>query len=45
MGKQEVMNTRVGEMLDMISCLSVYNGGAEAKNTKKYTFDEAMDLK
>ena len=26
MGRQEIMNTRYGEMLDMIACLSIYNG-------------------
>ena len=26
---QEVMITRYGEMLDMVSCLSVYRGNAE----------------
>lgn len=45
MDRQETMNTRYGEMMDMIACLSIYNGGAEQKMPKKkYTFDEAMAL-
>lgn len=43
MNEQEVMMSGVGEMLDMISCLSVYNGGAEVAK-KKLTYDEIMRL-
>ena len=32
------MSTRYGEMLDMIACLSIYNGGAEEKD--RMSFDE-----
>ena len=41
MDRQEVMTTRYGEMLDMISCLSIYNGGAEYKAPRrKLTWEE-----
>lgn len=29
MGRQEILHTRYGEMLDMISCLSIYEGSAK----------------
>lgn len=46
MDRQETLCTRFGEMLDLINCLSIYNGGAEQKaEKKKYTFDEAMALR
>ena len=43
MNRQEVINARFGEMQDLISCLSVYNGTAEiAEKKKTMTFDEIM---
>ena len=43
MGRQEVINSRVGEMEDLISCLSIYNGAAEQVTKKKpQTFEEIM---
>ena len=43
MGRQEVINSRFGEMEDLISCLSIYNGAAEQVTKKKpQTFDEIM---
>ena len=36
------MSTRYGEMLDMIACLSIYNGGAEEKD--RMSFDEFSEL-
>lgn len=42
MDRQEVMNCRFGEMQDLISCLSIYNGKAEIADKKKQTFDEIM---
>ena len=29
---QEIMVTRYGEMIDMVSCLSVYRGNAELRS-------------
>lgn len=46
MSREEVNNTRYGEMIDLINCLSVYNGGAEVKKTKKkWSFEEVMALR
>ena len=39
------MGTRFGEFLDLIACLAIYNGGAEEKTKKTWTFSEAMALK
>ena len=44
MTKQEILVTRYGEMCDMISCYAIFNG-AEQKQKKKMTFDEAMSLR
>ena len=43
MNRQETLSTRFGEMMDMISCLAIFNGGAEP-GKKKMTFDEVMRL-
>lgn len=45
MTRQEVMDTRYGEMLDMISCLSVYNGAAKVKNKRVLSYDDAINLR
>jgi len=46
MDRQETICTRYGEMLDMINCLSIFNGGAEqVEPKKKWTFDEAIALR
>lgn len=46
MSRQEVISTRYGEMLDMISCLSIYNGGAQPKKrAKKWDYDDAINLR
>jgi hypothetical protein len=34
MSKEEILCTPVGEMLDMLSCLSIYEGGAQEKQPK-----------
>lgn len=41
------MRTRYGEMIDLISCLAVFNGSAEEKHhrKKKMTYDEVMRLR
>lgn len=43
MDRQEVMSTRYGEMLDMIACLSIYNGGAEEMDMQ--SFDELFAMR
>lgn len=44
MNRQETMSTGFGEMMDMISCLSIYNGGAEQKRESLKDYDEIMNL-
>ena len=39
------MNSRFGEMQDLISCLAVYEDNAEiAEKKKPKTFDEVMEM-
>lgn len=50
MNEQEIMNTTFGEMIDLISCLSIYNGGYDdddfAPPKKKITdYEAAMRLR
>lgn len=46
MTRQEIMTTPLGEMQDMISCLSIYEGLAEPKKIKKkWNYDDAMALR
>lgn len=45
MGRQEIMVTRYGEMLDMIACLAIYNGATPKKKQKHWTFEEAMKVR
>lgn len=43
MERRAVINSRFGEMEDLIACLSIYNGAAEQVTKKKpQTFDEIM---
>lgn len=45
MTRAEVMATSLGEMLDMLSALSIYNGSAKQKKTAKiWSYDEVMAL-
>lgn len=41
MTKSETDNTDVAEMVDLINCLSVYNGQAEIKK-RKLTIDDLI---
>ena len=46
MSRHDVLLTRYGEMLDMIDCLSIYNGEAELKRKAVVlSYDEAIALK
>ena len=46
MSRIEVLTTRYGEMLDMIDCLSIYNGAAEPKRKQAaLSYDEAIALR
>ncbi len=44
MTRQEILNTRYGEFMDLLSCLAVYNGAAKEK-PKKLSFDDALLLR
>lgn len=45
MTKQEIMVTRVGEIKDMISCMTIYNGSAKPKQKQRnLSFIEQMDV-
>ena len=45
MAKQEILLTRYGEMLDMISCYAIYNGNAKEKHAKrKWKYEDAIAL-
>lgn len=43
MQTQEIMCTTIGEMLDMVSCDSIYNGNAKPKK-RKLTLQEIFML-
>lgn len=46
MSKHEIMNTRYNEMLDMVSCLAIYNGANPKKRNKILTdYDAVMALR
>lgn len=45
MTKQETLATRYGEMVDMISCFSIYRGAKPKRNHKITDFDEVMKLR
>lgn len=34
MSKREILYTPIGEMLDMLACMSIYEGGAKQKPPK-----------
>ena len=44
MSRQETMNTRYGEFMDLLACMSISNG-AKQKKKKIWTFDEFLALK
>lgn len=44
MGRQEVMTTRVGEMLDLIACLNIYNGAAPKPKAAPLSFLQQMEV-
>ena len=45
MDKQEIMDTTIGEMRDMISCLAIYEGAAVPKKERVTDFDEAIRMR
>lgn len=44
MQTREIMTTTLGEMSDMISCLSIYEGGAEPVG-KKPSYEDVMNMR
>lgn len=44
MSKQEILCTRVGEMRDMIACLSIFNGAMPKNKHKKLSFLETLEV-
>lgn len=38
------MATRYGDMLDLISCLAIYNGAEPGETRRKLTFDETLEV-
>lgn len=44
MSKAEILCTSIGEMLDMISCLAIYNGTAKPA-PRKLSFAEILNLR
>ena len=45
MTREEVLNTRYGEMLDLIACYGVFNGAFKEKNKKVGRYEEAVKLR
>lgn len=45
MEKREILTTRYGEMLDLISCFAIYNGNAEpGTKSRNLNIDEALEV-
>ena len=44
MSKREILCTPIGEMYDMLSCLSIYEGGAKQKNARKIRMEDFLSL-
>lgn len=45
MSRQEILCTRVGEMRDMIACLSIYNGADPKDQKRKLSYEDAVKLR
>lgn len=46
MSKREILCTKYGEMVDMLTCMAIENGAAkEKRNKKRWNFDEAIALR
>lgn len=43
MSREEVLSTRWGEMLDLISCHAIYNGAKPKKKKKHKSFEELFN--
>lgn len=45
MSREETMNTRYGELLDMIACLAISNGAKPKQKARKMDIFEALSLR
>lgn len=45
MSREETMNTRVGEMMDLLACRSISKGAEPKQKKKEMTFDEVLALR
>lgn len=45
MSREETMNTRIGEMFDLLSCMGVENGALEVVEKKRWDIFEALALR
>lgn len=45
MQKQEILHTRVGEMLEMIDCHAIANGAEPKNKSVSMSFEEVMKLR
>lgn len=45
MTKQEILVTPYGEMMDMISCLAIYEGNATQKIRHSWKYEDAIGLR
>lgn len=45
MARQEIMVTRLGEMLDMIACLAIYNGADPKEQKRALRYEDAVKLR
>lgn len=44
MSRRETLCTPLGEMMDMLACMDIYQGNAKQKDNRKWTFDEVIAL-
>jgi len=44
MNRKEILHTRNGQMIDILTCNAIYNGSLQEKE-KKLTYDEVMALR
>ena len=44
MRRAEILTTRYGEMLDMISCLAIYNGAEPARERPRLSLEETLEV-
>lgn len=46
MQKTEILDLKYGEMMDMINCMTIYNGGTKQKAMRRrLSYDDAINLR